>query len=111
MYQGSALTKLRYTITLVPVPRALTCCACASSRSWQSIGFWFAQSALPFDQSKSTMPHPTVESGSVSPDSLQGIMIVDRFMSHVTGYGQTDGMPFWADTEERSRMGRRRRTI
>ena len=51
---------------------------------------WVARgrpTSLPFqlDQSKSMVPHPFVEDGSVGPVPLQGMMRVDRFICHTGG--------------------------
>jgi hypothetical protein len=89
---------LRYTQTVVPGDAVVVFFTCSTSISSQFIGFAAAHTCLALDQSKSTMPHPTVDAGSVSPDSLQGMMIVLLLISHVTGYGQTDGIPFWEAT-------------
>lgn len=56
------------------------------------------------------MPQPFVDSGSVSPDSLHGMMMVLRFIWYVTGYGQTEGIPncasAWSDSASTKPAGR-----
>ena len=41
--------------------------------------------SLALDQSKSTTPQPFVEAGSVKPELLHGIIIVEAFMRYVGG--------------------------
>ena len=104
VYQGYAYTEHLYTHTVVPSVAAAVIWTCLNSISSSSIGWCLAQpGALPVPllllqstngqqrgqqaapgregrDAQSTMPHPLVDSGSVNPVLLQGMMIVLLFI-------------------------------